>query len=102
MAPRSELHTLLTGLLPEGKKAYFQPPPNVQMEYPCIIYSRDNVDISHADNLPYRHEKRYQITVVDPDPDSEIPDKVAMLPSCSFSRAFAADNLNHDVYTIYF
>lgn len=102
MAPRLELQELLTSLLPEGKKAYFQPPPTVQMEYPCIVYNRDRIDISHADNGPYKHEKRYQITVMDPDPDSEIPDKVAQLPRVSFDRAFTADNLHHDVFTLFF
>lgn len=101
MAPRSELQTLLVELLGSGN-VYFQPPASVQMAYPCIIYHRDRIDIRHADNVPYKHKKRYQITVVDADPDSDIPDKVAQLPSCSFDRAYAANSLNHDVYNLYF
>lgn len=101
MAPRSELQTLLVELLGSGY-VYFQPPESTEMEYPCIMYHREHIDIRHANNAPYKHKKRYQITVVDADPDSDIPDKVAMLPSCSFDRAFKADNLNHDVFNIYF
>lgn len=102
MDRRLELHELLESLLPVGKRAYFQPPTNVDMQYPCIVYSRDNRHTDYADDMPYRHKKRYSVTVIDWDPDSSIPDKVAELPMSSFSRHYTADNLNHDVYTLYF
>lgn len=100
--PRIELQALLDSLLPNGKRAYFQPPPDLIMKYPCIIYSRDNVQIDHANNTPYNSRTRYQITIVDQDPDSDIPAKVAALSTASFDRHYAADNLNHDVYNIFF
>lgn len=102
MAQRLELQELLEGLLPDGQRAYFQPPPTVKMSYPCIVYNRDGMDIRHADNMPFKHMKRYQITVVDTDPDSDIPDKVAELPRVAFDRSFTADNLHHDVFTLFF
>lgn len=102
MERRLELQSLLESLLPAGKRAYFQPPTNVDMQYPCIVYARDRRDISYASNLPYRHKKRYSITVITWDPDSDIPEKVAELPMVSFNRHYTADNLNHDVYTLYF
>lgn len=81
---------------------YFQPPADIQMQYPCIVYERNDVHIQYADNSPYKHKKRYQVTIMDQDPDSEIPDKVALLTLCSFDRHFKAGNLNHDVYNLYF
>jgi len=42
------------------------------------------------------------VTVIDRNPDSDLPGKVAELPMCTFNRFFTADNLNHDVYTIFF
>jgi hypothetical protein len=42
------------------------------------------------------------VTVIDRNPDSEIPDKVAALPMTLFNRWFAADNLHHDVFNVYF
>lgn len=101
MAPRLELQELLVGLL-GSINVYFQPPPSVQMRYPCIIYKRDNIYIVHADNNPYKNKKRYQIMVVDPNPDSKIPDKVSALPTCTYDRFFTADNLNHDVFNLFF
>ena len=72
------------------------------MSYPAIVYKRDYALSEFAGNLPYRHTKRYQVTVIDKNPDSMIPDKVAELPMCSFVRHFTADNLNHDIYNVYF
>jgi hypothetical protein len=72
------------------------------MQYPCIIYTRDDVETLFADNAPYRTTKKFQITVIDLDPDSLIPGKIAGLPMCSFDRHFTADNLNHDVFNLYF
>lgn len=72
------------------------------MVYPCIVYKRDDVDVLYAGNRPYRSTKRYQVTVIDQDPDSEIPDKVASLPLSSFERHYTADYLNHDVFNVFF
>jgi len=101
MAPRPELHAILKDLLGSGN-VYFQPPPTVMMKYPCIIYNRDDIDIRHANDKPYKHTKRYQITHIDANPDSTVPDEIAMLPMCSFDRWFTADNLNHNVFNIFF
>jgi hypothetical protein len=103
MGRRLDLHNLLLELMPEGQKhVYFQPPENVKMQYPCIVYNRDAVDTKFADNSPYSRTKRYQATVITRDPDSEIPDAVAKLTFSTFSRFFVVDDLNHDIYNIYF
>jgi hypothetical protein len=72
------------------------------MLYPAIVYQRDAADTQFADNRPYAYNKRYQVTVIDRNAESPIPDKVAMLPKTTYERWFAADGLNHDVFTIYF
>lgn len=101
MAPRLELQALLEDIL-GSRNVYFQPPANVQMQYPCIVYQRDDLDTKFAGNNPYRLTKKYQVTVIDRNPDSDIPEKVAALPMCSFNRFFVKDNLNHDVFDLYF
>lgn len=101
MATRLELQALLVALL-ESANVYFQPPPTVKIQYPCIIYKRDNIVTAFADNKPYKYKKRYQLTIVDTNPDSDIHEKVATLPLCSYDRFYTADNLNHDVYNLFF
>lgn len=99
MGQRLQLHQLLKTFT---ENVYFQPPTNVQLKYPCIIYKRDFAHTEFADDIPYNHRIRYMIMVIDPNPDSEIPSKVASLPLCLFNRFYTADNLNHDVYNVYF
>src|SRR5687768_16336103 len=101
MGTRIELQALLASLL-GSTNVYFQPPPTLQMQYPCVIYRRDDIDTEFADNKPYKHKKRYQVTVVDTDPDSVIHEKIAALPLCSYDRFYTADHLNHDVYNLFF
>lgn len=100
MAQRSDLQALLESLL-GSESVYFQPPPTVQMEYPSIVYRLNNIDITHANNKPYEHKKRYQVTVVDRDPDSDIHEKVGNLSTASYDRFYTADGLNHHVYNLY-
>lgn len=101
MASRLDLQTLLESLLGTDK-VYFQPPAEFMMSYPCIVYNRSNIRSKFADNYPYLHRKQYSITVIDPNPDSLIPDKVSKLQASSFDRHFTSDNLNHDVFNILF
>lgn len=98
-ARRLQLHQLLKTFT---DNVYFQPPTNVKLEYPCIVYRRDFADSKFADGVVYDHVTRYAITVVDRDPDSEIPDKVASMPMSLFNRFYTVDNLNHDVFNVYF
>lgn len=81
---------------------YFQPPEGLLMQYPCIVYRRDNARAQYADNSTYRSTQRYIVTVIDRNPDSIFPDKVAQLPHCSRDRFFAVKDLNHDVFSIFF
>lgn len=99
MASRLDLQTLLEGIT---EHVYFQPPSNIEMQYPCIVYKRDDSRVEHAGNKLYQHTKRYQVTVIDRNPDSPLPDVVEALPYCAFSRHFSAENLNHYVFNLFF
>lgn len=98
---RIDFQTVLESLL-GSENVYFQPTNNLYVAYPCITYKLDDADVSFADNRPYRYDKRYQVTVIDKNPDSDIPDKIALLPKARFDRAYAADNLNHTVFNVFF
>ena len=99
MGQRLQLHQLLETFT---DNVYFQPPTNIQLKYPCIIYKRDFAETKFADDNPYNYTKRYMITIIDQDPDSDIPDKVASMPMSLFNRFYTAENLNHDVYNVFF
>jgi hypothetical protein len=101
MASRLDLHELLCSVL-GTRNVYFQPPESIKMQYPCIVYKRSSINTRFADDELYMRKKRYTVTVIDKNPDSEIPDKVASIPMCTFDRHFTSDNLNHDVFLIYY
>ena len=102
MGSRLELQTLLEEIL-GSRNVYFQPPSTVQLSYPCIIYQRGVIHrTTFSNDKPYQHRVRYSVTVIDQDPDSVILDKIASLPMCVFERHYTADNLNHDLYNLYY
>lgn len=100
MRTRLELHAVLTDIL-GAKNVYFQPPENIKMKYPCIIYEREGRASNSANDKKYIDHMQYKITVVDKNPDSLILNKVAQLQYCRMSTHFVVDNLNHDIFTIY-
>lgn len=99
MGTRLEFHEVLKDICPN---VYFQPPPSVSLKYPCIIYERKNIDQQFADNIPYTQAIRYTLTVISKDPDDEIVIKVSQLPMALYDRFFTSDNLNHDVFNVYY
>lgn len=101
MRNRVDLQYLLEGIL-GSKNVYFQPPASLVMKYPAIVYSRSDIENFHADNGVYAQTVAYQVTVIDKNPDSEYVKKISMLPLCIYDRHYTSDNLNHDVFTIYY
>ena len=101
MADRFDLQALLEEIL-GSKNVYFNPPPNVKMNYPAIRYSRSRIDNAFADNSVYKQDLRYEVTAIYKDPDSDLPFKISRLPKCKHDRPYISDNLHHDVFTLYF
>lgn len=106
MSRRLELHNIFIDILgtrdQTESRVYFQPPATVKMKYPCIVYKRSLVHTEYADDELYDYTNGYTVTVIDPNPDSEILSKMLNLPLCRPDRHYTADNLNHDVFNIYY
>lgn len=81
---------------------YFQPPENVKLRYPCIIYKRNSGKTKFADDTPYSHHTQYLLIVIDKNPVSRILSKIAMLPMCVHVQHYTKDNFNHDVFNLYY
>lgn len=93
MNSRLKLHSVLLNYLPN---VYYQPPSNIKMNYPCIIYSKSGKIRNYADDIIYRNRQQYSITVIEVDPDSEVADRMELeIPSCVISQYYTVDNLNH-------
>ena len=101
MESRLKLQTILEDILGSGN-VYFQPPSSVKMSYPAIVYSKSDIKNRFASDEVYNQSNHYTLTVIDLVPDSEVIDKISKLPKVKFDRHFTSDNLNHDVFSIYY
>lgn len=97
---RTELQEVLEGIL-GSSNVYFQPPASLKLVYPCIVYSRNTYDSVFANNDSYLRRTRYSIVLIDKNPDSQFAEPIADIPYCKHTRNYIADNLNHDVYDLY-
>lgn len=101
MGERIDLHSLLEELL-ESRNVYYQPPESIKMQYDAIRYSKKNIDSTYANDHKYSMRDCYELIVITKLPDHPVIKKLLELPYCSYDRHYVADNLNHDVLTIYY
>lgn len=102
LSRRRQFQLVLESML-TGGKVYFQPPGNVKLSYPCIIYHTYRYDTEHADNILYRAQRAYTVTYIDTKPDATFPETyLKTQPMTHFDRCYTADNLIHWVFTTYY
>lgn len=99
MVSRLNLHSKFEETL-DSENVYFQPPESIRMQYPAIVYKLNNIDTLYADDINYRIDKEYIVTLIDPDPDSIYVDLLKAYPKCKFNRFYTYNNLNHWVFII--
>lgn len=96
---RLELQTLLEELL-GSRNVYFQPPENIKLNYPCIIYDFAKFQTTKADNRDYLRNRRYELTLIHRDPDNDLVDALQDLLYCNLDRTFKSDNLYLYTFTL--
>ncbi len=102
MDKRLQLHAELIEVL-GSNNVYFQPPETLKMKYPCIRYVKTRPMVDHADNMKYFNMNHYELTVIDTNPDTEIPDNIVNhFQYCSIDRYYTADNLTHCSLDLYY
>lgn len=100
---RREYLQALLSAIPGVKAAYFQPGRSVTLKYPCIVYKFAGEKDLRADDIQYNSRRYYDTVVIDPNPDSVIPDILHKnFTMSSLQRVYTSDNLNHWAYRIFF
>lgn len=100
MVKRLQLHHELLKFLPI---VYFQPPSNIQMNYPCIIYTKTGRNRHFGNDVIYLSQQGYQITVVEENPDSTIAEDVEKhFQNCVINQNYTIDNLYHTTLSLYY
>lgn len=95
-----ELQALFEELL-ESENVYYNSPASVKMRYDAIRFSRSKIESRSANNRPYICSRRYEVIAITEDPDAPIIGKLFALPRCAHDRHYVADNLHHNVFTLY-
>jgi len=100
---RLDLHAKLIDIL-GSNNVYFQPPEGIRIKYPCIIYERSSIDVNHADDISYARMVQYEIMFITKEPDTNdfIMKMLDAFKYCSYSRHFVSDNLNHEIFILYY
>lgn len=101
MGTRLQLQSKLEELL-GSRNVYYQPPETLKISYPAIRYSKKTINGKYADDRKYLNTNCYELIVISKTPDNSVIDDLLNLPYCSFDRHYKADNMNHDVLTLYF
>lgn len=102
MVTRQDLQSHFEEIL-GSKYVYYQPPETIKLKYPCIIYSLSDIYTRNADDRHYTMQKVYNISVISRDPDNTIAESILdELPKTRFDRRYVADNLYHDILTLYY
>lgn len=101
MANRLDLQSILEELL-DSRNVYYQPPESIKMQYDAIKYSKKNITSTYANNGKYSMMDCYELIVISRRPDHPVIKKILALSYCSYDRSYVADNLYHDVLTLYF
>lgn len=85
-------------------QVYYQPPASVRMTFPCIVYENEGFDSKSANNRNYIITNRYSVTYISKDPETELVIRKILraFESVSHDRHYVSENLNHEVFTIFY
>lgn len=83
-----------------SEHVYFQPPSNVRMEYPAIVFFRSGQKKLQANNGNYIMRWTWSVTHISRDPESPVLKRLSAIRGMRYNRPYVADNLYHDNYTL--
>ena len=95
---RLTLHNKLKMLC---SNVYFQPPSNIGLVFPAVVYSIKTIKIRHANDAPYTFKTVYQIILISKNPEEAILYELLKLTGISFDTAYAKDHLYFNVLSIH-
>ncbi len=101
MKTRLELQEKLVSVL-GSDQVFFQPPSNVQMKYPAIVYELSGEFIKRSNNKRYIKYNKYTVTYIYKSIRNDLKETIMdAFTFVDYDRRFIADGLYQDVFTIY-
>lgn len=96
---RDLLHLLRQAV--QHNQVYFQPPENLKIVYPAIVFHLSKIEVDHASDVPYKGAKEYSVTLITKDPEPDVIDEILKIPYSSLDTTYISDGMNHFVFTVY-
>lgn len=97
-----KLNDILVEIL-GNNHVYYEPPEDVKIEYPCIVYKLVTPAIRKANNHLYFYNDCYELTVITEDPYNDIAKKLLeRFQYISLGSRYLGDGLYHDPLTLYY
>lgn len=98
-----KIELLTNELLQFLPNVYFQPPSNITMNYPCIVFNKNGKNRQYGNDGVYLSKQGYQIMVIEIDPDTDVADRIEKhFQYCTISQYYTVDNLNHTTLNLYY
>lgn len=96
---RLELHSKLKSLI---TNVYFEPADGNRLSYPCIVYSRQNIENKRANNSNlYIGSMVYNVTYISRDSSNTFMKAfLKLVPSASLSNIMTVEGLYHETYNV--
>lgn len=96
---RDLLHLLQKAV--NHNRVYFQPPENLKIGYPAVVFHLSKVKLDHADDVPYKGAREYSVTLISKEPEPEVLDEILKIPYTTLDTTYISDGMNHFVFTTY-
>lgn len=96
---RDLLHVLRQAV--QHDRVYFQPPENLKIGYPAVVFHLSKIEIDRASDVPYKGAKEYSVTLITKDPEPDVIDEILKIPYSSLDTTYISDGMNHFVFTVY-
>lgn len=96
---RDLLHLLRKAV--DHDRVYFQPPENLKLGYPAIVFHLTKIKVDHADDVPYKGAREYMITLISRDPEPDALEEILKIPYTTLDSTYISDGMNHFVFTSY-
>jgi len=85
-----------------SNNVYYQPPANLKMKYPAIVYSLDGLDVKRFDNTRLINKNCFSVTHIYRNESENLVETMLMnFEYISFDNRSIVDGIYNDHYTIY-
>lgn len=85
-----------------SNNVYYQPPANLKMKYPAIVYSLDGLDVKRFDNKRLINKNCFSVThIYRNESENLVETMLKNFEYISFDNRSIVDGIYNDHYTIY-